>query len=193
MTKTHEMSKTRIYRIWKGMRRRCLNKRDYAYPDYGGRGIVICKEWDSFEKFYEDMISTYNDNLSIDRIDNDGNYCKENCRWVSRKIQNSNKRTNVRYLIDGEYLILWEIAEKYKIGHKRLKARIERLNKTIYEAIAMGNNKPKYYSYDRRMKKYRVFVSKDKKNIKGGYFSTEREAKIKVKEILKKQYEKQKN
>lgn len=91
-TGTHNMSKERPYRIWQSMKERCFNENSASYHHYGGRGIIVCEEWLSFEKFWEDMNHTYSDNLSMDRIDVDGNYCKENCRWTT----NSEQRLNCR-------------------------------------------------------------------------------------------------
>ena len=84
-------SKRKIYRIWWGMMNRCYNPSFRFYNYYGGRGIIVCKEWHDFFKFVEDM-GERPENLTLDRIDPDGNYCKENCRWATMKEQNNNKR-----------------------------------------------------------------------------------------------------
>lgn len=90
---THGMCKTKLYRKWSRMKARCYNKSNKDYPDYGGRGITVCDEWiKSFVKFYEDMAGGYEEHLELDRKDVNGNYCKENCRWVTEQEQAWNKR-----------------------------------------------------------------------------------------------------
>jgi len=92
--KTHGLKTTRLYGIWRDIKSRVLNLKSKKYNDYGGRGITICDEWkDDFMSFYTWAMSNgYSDELSIDRIDNDGNYCPENCRWTTRVIQTRNQR-----------------------------------------------------------------------------------------------------
>lgn len=89
----HGQYKSKMYRCWQHMKTRCYNNKDKRYHDYGGRGISVCERWlESFDNFFEDMKDTHSENLQLDRINNNGNYCKENCRWVRATINMSNRR-----------------------------------------------------------------------------------------------------
>lgn len=98
--KIHGMSKTRIYSIWKDFRRRCNNQKGKDYPKYGGRGISVCETWEDFKTFYAwAMNNGYDDTLSIERIDVNGNYEPENCTFIPKNHQTKNQRRN--YSVNG--------------------------------------------------------------------------------------------
>ncbi len=123
---THGLTKTRIHRIWANMKRRCLNKNDSAYKNYGGRGISVCEEWlNSFQTFHEwAMHNGYNDMLTIDRIEVNGNYEPLNCRWVSLKEQQNNRTNNHRITFNGRTLTLHQWSEELEINYQKLFSRI---------------------------------------------------------------------
>lgn len=99
---THGLTDSQEYTIWSGMKARCLNKNAISYHRYGGRGISICARWESsFDNFLLDMGSRPSRHHSIDRVDNDGDYTPENCRWASHAEQANNKRNNVQVVIGG--------------------------------------------------------------------------------------------
>ena len=130
----HGMRKTRIYYIWNAMKQRCSNKKFKDYHIYGGRGITYCNDWETFDGFYNDMGQSYIEHLekygakdtTLDRIDPDKNYCKENCRWATIEEQSYNKRETIREEIDGQLLTLKEISLKYNIPLTTLYSRYEK-------------------------------------------------------------------
>lgn len=92
--RTHGKSGTGAYRSWEHMKSRCNNNKSTKYNDYGGRGIKVCPEWDSFINFYNDM-GDRPEGMELDRIDVNGNYCKENCRWIRPSANMNNRRISI--------------------------------------------------------------------------------------------------
>lgn len=91
--KTHGMHDTPEYKVWSGIKQRCLNPKNPAFINYGGRGITVCDEWiDSFEQFYADMGPRPSSKLTLERVDNDKGYSRDNCKWATRAEQIWNRR-----------------------------------------------------------------------------------------------------
>ncbi len=126
---------SRTYMAWQSMIKRCTNPNDKAYHNYGGRGIKVCKRWMKFENFLEDMGEPPTQEHSIDRIDNDGNYCKANCQWAIPKEQARNRRNNlfITYRNKTQLLIQW--AEEYQISYYVLWERLFKLGWSIEKAL----------------------------------------------------------
>lgn len=117
----------RLHSIWRGMLKRCNAPRSSTYSGYGGRGIRVCDEWLDYVVFKKWALeSGYMDDLSIDRIDNDGNYCPSNCRWVDMKLQARNRRTTRWIYFQGEKKSLAEWCEKTGLGPGTITKRLKR-------------------------------------------------------------------
>lgn len=109
------------------MRYRCSNQNNQAYKDYGGRGIKVCQEWQDFSNFREWALANgYTDELTIDRIDVNGDYCPDNCRWASRKTQMNNRRCTPHYDVGDEKLTMSEISQITGIPRSTIMNRIRR-------------------------------------------------------------------
>ena len=121
--KTHGKTNTRLYNIWQMMKTRCEN---IEYARYAGRGIRVCDEWSEFEAFHDWAVKNgYEENLTIDRIDNDGNYEPTNCRWATYIEQQNNTSLNVKTEIRGEIVTLAEAARKYNVNYSALYYRFK--------------------------------------------------------------------
>lgn len=122
---SHKMSGTRIYHIWRGMKDRCYNVHSPSYYRWGGRGITICDEWkDNFSAFYSwAMENGYSENLTIDRIDNNGNYEPINCRWATIGEQSRNRESNVVIQIGNSKRTLREWCEIFELEYGTILAR----------------------------------------------------------------------
>ena len=131
--KKHGMFGTRIYTIWAHMIQRCENPNDAKYKIYGERGINVCKEWHDLNVFYQWALNNnYSDNLSIDRIDVNGNYEPSNCRWADRITQENNRRNNRIFTIDG---VTHTVTEWARLYNKRPALVIQRINIYGYSII----------------------------------------------------------
>lgn len=132
----------RILRIFNGMKDRCYNKNNKDYKWYGGKGIKICEEWlNSKLSFYNWAIANgYRDNLTIDRIDSNGDYEPNNCRWATMIEQQNNKKSNVKYEYKGEYLTIPQIARLNNININTFRSRMRKY-KNIYFCLSMGGVK----------------------------------------------------
>lgn len=120
----HNLYGIRLHTTWRHMKERCNNPNSTDYHNYGGRGITYYQEWEEFKPFYEwAMKNGYKDDLTIDRIDVNGNYEPSNCRWVSRKKQGRNKRDTIRITIDGVTKTIPEWSEKTGVQEGTLRWR----------------------------------------------------------------------
>lgn len=120
---THAARRTKAYASWAHMRQRCGNKRDKDYPRYGGRGITVCERWEDFVLFLEDMGQPPT-NHTLDRVDNDGPYSPENCRWASRVTQRRNNSANIIVTIRGESMPLADACARYRVKHQTAYTRL---------------------------------------------------------------------
>lgn len=140
---THGMTGTRVFNIWVGMRKRCLNPKEPSYKNYGERGITICDEWLDFNNFYEWAITNgYNDSLTVDRIDVNGNYEPTNCRWATHKEQANNTRRSRFITYDGKTMTLQQWSDETGINHMTLYDRIYKSGWTVGEALEKVYRKP---------------------------------------------------
>lgn len=139
--KTHGMYGTRFYKIWVNIKSRCFNEKVEAYKNYGGRGIKL--DWDSFEKFRDDMYESYLDHIGkfseketeIDRINNDENYNKENCKWSTRKENSNNRRSSHLIVYKGRKQNIKQWAKELNKNYNTLFGRINTYNWSIEKAF----------------------------------------------------------
>lgn len=146
----HGLSNTRLHRIWHSMYCRCYYKSTNQFQNYGGKGIKVCEEWknsDGFIHFYNWAIKNgYKEDLTLDRIDNEKDYCPENCKWSTKKEQSNNKTNNVLYEFNGEVKTSKQWCELYGISQTTLKDRLKR-GWSLEQALTIstqGNHKKVY-------------------------------------------------
>ena len=132
---THGGTKTRLYHIWTSLRRKCYNKKNDHYKWYGARGIKVCDEWmEKYENFRDWALENgYSDKLTIDRIDNNGNYTPSNCRWATMKEQSNNRRSNVYITYKGKTKNLKQWSEYTGIPLTTLCRKIRKNNYSILD------------------------------------------------------------
>lgn len=135
----HGLVTNKLYGTWCRIKNRCLNTKLKDYKNYGGRGITVCNEWkNDFIPFYNWAITNgYNDKLSIDRINNDGNYEPSNCRWATHKQQSNNRRSNKYFTYQNITKNYKEWCEYLDINYKTFYARLSR-GRSIQEALELG-------------------------------------------------------
>lgn len=128
--------RTRLYDIWNNMKQRCLNTHRADYRRYGGRGIKVCKEWMNFKNFEKWAISNgYSNKLTLDRVDNNGNYEPINCRWANDDMQRNNKRTSHFVTYNGKTQTIKQWANELGINYYTLHSRINKRHWDIVKAL----------------------------------------------------------
>jgi hypothetical protein len=138
ISRTHGMRGTKIYNVWRIMKQRCCDPNNNSYKYHGARGIRVCEKWQTFAGFYEDMGNGYASGLTIDRINNNGDYCKDNCKWSTVEEQNNNKRNNHYINFHGKTMTVAQAAKIYNIGYWVLYGRIRR-GWRIEDALMTGS------------------------------------------------------
>lgn len=134
--RTHGLSKTKPYRVWKSMIERCENPNSNVYKDYGGRGITVCPAWrNAYAEFLKDMGARPSAKHSIDRKDNNGNYEPGNCHWGTQVEQGRNRRTNHNLTFRGATKPMSEWAESIGINYSTLRNRINVYGWSIEDAL----------------------------------------------------------
>ena len=141
--KTHGKSNTKLFSVWQSMLKRCYRKYNKDYSNYGGRGITVCREWQNdFQAFYDWALANgYRDDLTIDRIDVNGNYEPLNCRWITQKEQCNNRRTNSFITYEGRTQTIQQWADELGINRQTLRCRIYKLNWGIEKAFKVAPKK----------------------------------------------------
>lgn len=143
-TKTHGYSKTRIYRIWAGIKERCLNPKNHIFKYYGGRGISVCDEWLEFEPFLKWALKNgYKNNLTIERKDFNGNYEPSNCTWIPSSEQNGNTRKTIRVNHNGQTKSLKEWSRILGFNYLAIYKRIYLRGWTVEKAFTTPVQSPK--------------------------------------------------
>ena len=149
LRKTHGESNTRLFKIWMGIKHRCTRESASDYSLYGGRGISICEEWlNNYEVFRDWAIANgYSENLSLDRIDPNGNYEPSNCRWANVYTQAENRRNAHIVEYHGDTGALDPMCRKLNINSKTVRTRMSHFNISFTEAVDNFEYRPPYKEY----------------------------------------------
>lgn len=165
--KYNGLSGTRLCAAYRSMIRRCYNENDKSYSDYGARGIIVCDEWlNDFQAFYDwAMENSYRDDLTIDRIDNNKGYSPDNCRWITNREQQRNKRSNVYIFYNGKNMLLTDVAKEIGVAVGAICTRIKNgkdptLPKFVWEKPVIRDDGEIYKSVREASKKNGVSESK---------------------------------
>lgn len=127
LNKTHHKYNTRLHGIWAAMKSRCYNPKNNRFKNYGGKGIEVCEDWQSFKPFYDwAMANGYREDLTLDRKDGNKNYCPENCRWATQEEQQNNRSNNHLITYNGETHTLAQWAKLKNINSATLAARLKK-------------------------------------------------------------------
>ena len=141
---THGMTNSTEYTIWTELKRRCNRSNHKDYVNYGGRGIRVCKRWeDSYTDFFIDM-GKRPEGTTLDRIDNEGDYCKENCRWATLEEQHNNTRVNHYLTFNGETKTIAQWSREKRISEDAIQGRLKK-GKTIEEVLRVREKNLFYY------------------------------------------------
>ena len=133
---THKQAQTPLYNVWVNMRRRCVDSSDKDWPNYGGRGITVCDRWmRSFQNFHDDISAGYKKGLTLGRVDNDGPYSPENCRWETPKQQANNRRSSKFVETPKGRMTVTEAARAYGLKKVTLEARLGRYGWPLEKAL----------------------------------------------------------
>jgi hypothetical protein len=140
---THGMWKTTEYRIWQMMKDRCSNPNKKTYHRYGGRGIQVCERWKtSFVNFYQDM-GPRPEKKTLDRVDNDGHYCPDNCEWRTKKEQSNNRNNNAILVFEGRRQNITEWSRELGFPRNMVNSRINSLGWTVRRTLTTPPGAPR--------------------------------------------------
>ena len=158
---TEHNTNNKLYAVWNSMKQRCNNPNNKKYPRYGGRGIKVCTEWlCSFDSFREWSVKNgYREGLTIDRINNDGNYEPSNCRWTDYKTQNNNTSAIKLITYNGETHTKAQWAELYGLSLKSVYQKMERNNISFIEALfSVGEKRERLITYNGKTQNIRQWA-----------------------------------